>query len=179
MIQMQVKNNKTKEDAAATVIQKHIRRYSATKKVERRRSASFTDTNAIALRMNANKNKSRKKEFADMMESFGKQVWKILQYFIAFASIIIFGGLMFSVFEYENAKSDIESDIAGLAKFEAYFQHNETVLAYIRANARVLDAKERKNNWDVGSSTFYAFTLQLQLGTVFFLQRQLVVKYSL
>ena len=61
MIQMQLKNNKTKEDAAATVIQKHIRRYSATKKVERRRSASFSDTNAIAFRMNANKNKSRKK----------------------------------------------------------------------------------------------------------------------
>ena len=164
MIQMQIKQNETKEDAAATVIQKHMRRYSAKKKVERRRSQSFSSTNAIALRMQANKTKSRKKEIADTMQSFVKQVWKILQYFAAFAGIIIFGGLMFSVFEYENAKSSIESDIVGLAKFEAYFEHNETVLAYIRANARVLDAKERKNNWDVGSSTFYAFTIATTIG---------------
>ena len=108
---MQIKQNETKEDAAATVIQKHMRRYSAKKKVERRRSQSFSSTNAIALRMQANKTKSRKKEIADTMQSFVKQVWKILQYFAAFAGIIIFGGLMFSVFEYENAKSSIESEL--------------------------------------------------------------------
>ena len=107
-----------------------------------------------------------------------KQVWKILQYFIAFAGIIIFGGLDVQRFEYENAKSDIESDIAGLAKFEAYFS---TTRLFLHTSGLMLESSTLRNVRITGTLVAVLsmhLQLLLQLGTEFFLQRQLVAKYS-
>lgn len=78
-------------------------------------------------------------------------------------SIILIGGVVFSILEYEAYEAKLKEKRVELADLEAYFHYNQTVLAFLRKHHAVL-GESFHNPWDYSSSVFFAFTIATTIG---------------
>lgn len=173
-IQMRTNANrdKKKKEAAAIAIQKHARRLSAMKIVEKKRTESATSDDIkielteeeIEERRKKQKEAVHREEITHTIDSCLKQLWKAFKYFFAFSSLIIVGGLIFSAIEYEQNQDDIVAARKGLEELKAYFNNNETIIKYLEENAQYIGANDLKNHWVVSDAIFYAFTIATTIG---------------
>jgi hypothetical protein len=138
-----------KRNKAALIIQKHARRLSAKKQLEMRRLSQIDsaetcevtfsfDEEQILKRRTAAKEATRKEEITHTVETCIVELLKALKYFVAFAAVIIFGGISFSLIEFENGEKEIAAAKQGLISLKAYFNNNETIIKYLKENAYVL-----------------------------------------
>eukprot|EP00943_MAST-04B_sp_MAST-4B-sp1_P001124 g1124.t1 len=135
---------------AAKVIQKHARRLSAKKKVIQMKRLSKVDSaetcevivsldeETILKRRQSAKEATRREELTHTVGTCIEELVKALKYFVAFAAIILVGGISFSLIEFENAEKEIATSKQGLIALKAYFNNNETIIKYLKENAHVL-----------------------------------------
>ena len=74
------------------------------------------------------------------------------------------GGAVFHWIEFEINEAEVREQERHLAEVKAYFNHNETVLAYLQKHYIVFDERTFSHRWYYSSSIFFAFTLFTTIG---------------
>ena len=88
----------------------------------------------------------------------------VIKYFIIIVLLIIIGGGIFTLIEEPSSLHSIEEQKSELKEVEMFFNHNETVLLYLKKHYGVFDDSNYQNNWMLESSCFFAFTIATTIG---------------
>ena len=93
-----------------------------------------------------------------------RRLIKCLRYFILFFLLIIVGGVIFHLIEYDQNEKLIKQNKDDLEALKKYLNDNETLISYLKEKAHLLSDGTYENNWHVLSSTFFAFTIATTVG---------------
>lgn len=98
-----------------------------------------------------------------------QKIIKAVRLTLGWVCLILVGGGLFHVLEYNHAeetnKALLQANSLQAAKIAAYFNHNDTVVAFLRDNGMpALQEDSFENVWGFSSSFFYAFTIATTIG---------------
>jgi hypothetical protein len=161
-------SRKTELDRKASTIQRYWRKQHRTTlgKDEKSRRPSAAGDIAVIMHKRHTEEKdlftrAQKQKKAQHPFSHCATLLKIV---IGFVLIIVLGGAIYHAIEFEPSEDRINAAKVQLEQLEAYFNHNATVLNFIREHKDVLDKGTFENSWTYGGSVFFAFTIATTVG---------------
>jgi voltage-gated potassium channel Kch len=89
---------------------------------------------------------------------------KLIQAILLWVLLIVLGGLVFHVCEFEGREEDVRQQELHFELVKEFFQHNDTVLAFLNEHYTVFDDSTYAHNWGYSDSIFFAFTLFTTIG---------------
>ena len=89
---------------------------------------------------------------------------KLIQAILLWVLLMIFGGLVFHLCEFEGREEEVRQQELHFKMVKEFFQHNETVLTFLKDHYTVFDDSTYAHNWGYSDSIFFAFTLFTTIG---------------
>eukprot|EP00943_MAST-04B_sp_MAST-4B-sp1_P003058 g3058.t1 len=157
-------------EKSVIIIQRLVRRHQfrSRHKVNRIRNASvnkrFSITNRLFKQRRASSLDIVKRENEKHAANQNLSKKKCVKVTIGYIILVVVGGLLYHAFEFTSAEDSVASRKEELEALNAYFNHNDTIIAYLKEHASVLDDSTFVNTWDITSSIFFAFTIATTIG---------------